>query len=58
MKEVTKKRLQQMRDAIEATPKSTKWKIRAKVGERVRWYELPEDMAGEVKETGAHRGVD
>jgi hypothetical protein len=58
MKETTKKRLHQLRDAIESTPKSTKWKLRAKIGESVRWYELPEDMAGEVKEGGAHRGID
>ncbi|NIM92424.1 MAG: hypothetical protein GTO18_01750 [Anaerolineales bacterium] len=57
MKEITKKRLHQMLDAIEATPKSTKWKLRAKVGERVRWYELPEDMTGDVSEKGAHRGT-
>lgn len=28
---------------IENEPKSRKWKMRAKVGERVAWYELPED---------------
>jgi len=27
---------------IEETPKSMKWKMRAKVGEKKRWYELPE----------------
>lgn len=27
-----------------ATPKSMKWKMRAKVGERTRWYELPEEV--------------
>jgi len=27
------------------TPKSRKWKLRANVGERVRWYELPEEVA-------------
>ncbi len=27
---------------IEDKPKSLKWKMRAKVGEKVRWYELPE----------------
>jgi hypothetical protein len=26
-------------------PKSVKWKLRANVGERVRWYELPEEVA-------------
>lgn len=29
--------------AIEAQPKSLGWKTRAVVGERVRWYELPEE---------------
>jgi len=26
-------------------PKSIRWRLRAKVGERVRWYELPEEVA-------------
>jgi hypothetical protein len=29
--------------AIEARPKSRKWKLRARVGERARWYDLPEE---------------
>lgn len=29
--------------AIEAQPKSFAWKTRALVGERIRWYELPEE---------------
>lgn len=32
-----------LRKAIEATPKSLRWKARAKVGERVRWYEMPQE---------------
>ena len=32
-----------MLDQIEKVPKSTKWKMRAKVGEKKRWYQLPED---------------
>jgi hypothetical protein len=31
-----------LREHAEAAPKSLKWKVRARVGERVRWYELPE----------------
>jgi hypothetical protein len=27
------------------TPKSIKWKVRAATGERMRWYELPEEVA-------------
>ena len=30
-------------DAIDEVPKSRRWKLRASVGDRVRWYELPED---------------
>jgi hypothetical protein len=29
---------------LEQTPKSRKWKLRARVGERVRWHEEPEDI--------------
>lgn len=28
---------------LEDAPKSRRWKLRARVGERVRWYELPEE---------------
>ncbi len=30
--------------AIDAAPKSLAWKARARVGERVRWYETPEEV--------------
>jgi hypothetical protein len=29
---------------LEQTPKSRKWKLRARIGERVRWHETPEDI--------------
>jgi hypothetical protein len=29
---------------IEVAPKSRSWKLRAKIGERKRWYELPEEV--------------
>jgi hypothetical protein len=32
-----------LREAIHAEPKSGKWKLRARIGERKRWYEIPED---------------
>jgi hypothetical protein len=35
----------QLLDLAEATPKGVKWKLRANVGDRVRWYELPEEVA-------------
>ena len=31
-------------EAIESVAKSVKWKMRARVGERVQWYELPEEI--------------
>lgn len=32
-------------DVARSVPKSVKWKLRANLGERVRWYELPEEVA-------------
>lgn len=37
-------RIATIRDAIEAAPKPLKWKMRDKIGERVIWYELPEEV--------------
>jgi hypothetical protein len=31
---------------IDAEPKTRSWKLRAKIGDRKRWYELPEEVAG------------
>ena len=33
-----------LRTAIEDAPKSTRWKLRARVGERQMWYQEPEEM--------------
>ncbi len=33
-----------LRKAIDAAPKSTRWKLRSKVGERQVWYQDPEEM--------------
>ena len=33
-----------LRAEMERAPKSAKWKLRARVGERVAWYELPEEV--------------
>jgi hypothetical protein len=34
-----------LRAAIDDAPKSARWKLRASVGERVRWYNEPEELA-------------
>jgi hypothetical protein len=39
-------RLDELLDRIEAEPKSRGWRLRARIGERKRWYELPEEVAG------------
>jgi hypothetical protein len=43
-REVIAERLARLRAAIEAEPKSARWKMRARVGDRVRWYEDPEEV--------------
>jgi hypothetical protein len=39
-----KPQLSALADAIEAAPKSTKWRLRARVGDRMTWYEEPEEV--------------
>jgi hypothetical protein len=36
-------RLAGLQFAVDETPKSRRWKLRARIGERVRWYEEPEE---------------
>jgi hypothetical protein len=36
-------RIQGILDAMDSCPKSLGWKLRAKIGERLRWYEVPEE---------------
>jgi hypothetical protein len=38
------RRLDAVLERIEQEPKSRGWKLRAKIGERKRWYELPEEV--------------
>jgi hypothetical protein len=39
-------RLDALLERIEAEPKSRAWRLRARIGERKRWYDLPEEVAG------------
>ena len=41
-KQVLETRINKLLNAIEMVPKSFKWKLRDKVGEKKRWYDLPE----------------
>jgi len=36
--------LQGNADLARSVPKGMKWKLRANVGDRLRWYELPEEV--------------
>jgi hypothetical protein len=36
--------VQTLQEVIDAAPKSLAWRLRSRVGERVRWYETPEEV--------------
>jgi hypothetical protein len=40
------RRLEAIQQRIDVADKSRGWRLRAKVGERKRWYELPEEVGG------------
>ncbi|HET7467327.1 MAG TPA: nucleotidyltransferase family protein [Candidatus Dormibacteraeota bacterium] len=42
-RELVRSRVQELQAAIAAGPKPLKWRLRAQVGDRVQWYELPEE---------------
>jgi hypothetical protein len=42
--DLVSRRLEELWTRIEAQPKSLRWRLRAQVGDRVRWYELPEEV--------------
>lgn len=37
-------RLRRLRSVLEQSPKSRGWKLRSRLGDRKRWYELPEEV--------------
>jgi hypothetical protein len=42
--ETVSNRVSLILERIEVAPKSRSWRMRAKIGERKRWYELPEEV--------------
>lgn len=38
------RQLDDLERAVEAAPKSRAWRLRARIGDRKRWYELPEEV--------------
>lgn len=45
-KERIKDRIRQLLERIESEPKPFAWRMRAKIGDRKRWYDLPEEVEG------------
>jgi len=43
-REVVRKRIAELEDRIEAAPKTLKWKARAQIGERMKWYKDVEEL--------------
>ena len=43
-RELVRSRLAEIWKAVDAKEKPLKWRLRAQVGDRVRWYELPEEV--------------
>jgi hypothetical protein len=43
-RDLVRSRLDELWSAIDAHPKPLKWQLRAQVGDRMRWYELPEEV--------------
>jgi hypothetical protein len=43
--DIAANRIEALRAALEAAPKSMKWNLRAAVGRRVQWYEEPEEVS-------------
>lgn len=37
-------RLRRLRSKLDTIPKSRRWKLRSRVGDRKRWYEIPEEV--------------
>jgi hypothetical protein len=44
-RELLRERLAALADALEQAPKSRAWRLRARIGERRRWFEEPEEVA-------------
>ena len=42
--ELVAERLQVLRSELAEIPKTRRWKLRARVGEKKRWYEIPEEV--------------
>ncbi len=44
-RELVERRIAELADVLARAPKSRAWRLRARIGERRRWYEEPEEIA-------------
>lgn len=44
MDEVVADRVRELLEMLDASPKSAKWRLRARIGDRVAWYVLPDEV--------------
>jgi hypothetical protein len=42
--ELVAERLRRLREELDKVPKTRSWKLRSRIGDRKRWYELPEEI--------------
>ncbi len=49
--EVIAGRLDALERGVEAAPKTRRWRLRARIGERVRWFKTPDEILGEEQDT-------
>lgn len=42
--ELVAERLRRLREELDRAPKTRSWKLRSRIGDRKRWYELPEEV--------------
>jgi hypothetical protein len=47
-RDLIRQRLSRLWEMVEAAPKGLRWRSRAKIGEKLRWYQLPEEIAHAV----------
>jgi Uncharacterised nucleotidyltransferase len=45
---LVQERVKRLLEMMEVRPKSLSWKVRARVGERAKWYDLPEENGDEM----------
>jgi hypothetical protein len=57
VRERVRNRAERLLAALDGAPKSQKWKMRSRIGDRMTWYELPEDPT-RAPETGELAAAD